>query len=161
MTASRRPLIAGNWKMNGLQEDGKSLASAVGDFVRSKGDAGFEMLVCPPFTMISAVNDAIAGSGLKLGAQDCHTAAKGAHTGDISTDMLVDAGCSHVIVGHSERRTDHGETDDLVCAKATAANASGLIAIVCIGETEVERDGGKTRGFRSFDGDRRQHGGCL
>ena len=144
MTVSRRPLIAGNWKMNGLQEDGKSLASAVGDFVRSKGDAGFEMLVCPPFTMISAVNEAIAGSGLKLGAQDCHTAAKGAHTGDISTDMLVDAGCSHVIVGHSERRTDHGETDELVYAKAIAANASGLIAIVCIGETEAERDGGKT-----------------
>jgi len=144
MTTLRRPLIAGNWKMNGLQEDGKALASAVAGFMISKGEANFEMLVCPPFLLIPPVNDAIAGSGLKLGAQDCHTADKGAHTGDISADMLADAGCSHVIVGHSERRTDHGETDDQVCAKAVAANRSGLVAVICIGETEAERDNGKT-----------------
>ncbi len=144
MTAHRRPLIAGNWKMNGLQEDGGALASAVADFVKSKAGANFEMLVCPPYTLIGVVNEAIAGSGLMLGAQDCHMAQKGAHTGDISADMLADAGCSHVLVGHSERRTDHGETDQLVNAKAVAAQASGLIAVICIGETEAERDGGKT-----------------
>lgn len=144
MTTSRAPLIAGNWKMNGLRDDGLALASAVADFVRSNKGANFEMLVCPPFVLIPPVNDAIAGSGLKLGAQDCHTAAKGAHTGDISTDMLADAGCSYVIVGHSERRTDHGETDELVCAKAMAVNTSGLASVICIGETEAERDSGKT-----------------
>ncbi len=144
MTAPRRPLIAGNWKMNGLQEDGLTLASAVGEFMKSQGAAGFEMLVCPPFTLIGAVGQAITGSGVKLGAQDCHPAAKGAHTGDISAAMLADAGCSHVLVGHSERRTDHGESDDLVNAKAVAAHNSGLSAVICIGETEAERDGGKT-----------------
>ncbi len=144
MTTPRTPLIAGNWKMNGLQGDGRALASAVADFLKSQGAANFEMLVCPPFTLISAVHDALAGSGVKLGAQDCSTAAKGAHTGDISTDMLADAGCTYVLVGHSERRTDHRETDELVNAKAVAAHTSGLNAVICIGETEAERDGGKT-----------------
>jgi len=144
MTSPRRLLIAGNWKMNGLQEGGRALASDVGDFVKSRGTTNFEVLVCPPFTLISAVNTAIAGSGVKLGAQNCHTAEKGAHTGDISTNMLADAGCSYVLVGHSERRTHHGETDDLVCAKAVAVNNSGLGSVICIGETEDERDGGNT-----------------
>ena len=144
MTAHRLPLIAGNWKMNGLHEDGRGLASAVADFVKSQDDAQFEMLVCPPFTLIGAIHDAIGDSGLMLGAQDCHTASKGAHTGDISADMLADAGCSHVLVGHSERRTNHGETNELVKAKAEAAYTSGLCAVICIGETESERDGGTT-----------------
>jgi triosephosphate isomerase len=86
----------------------------------------------------------IAGSGIGLGAQDCHPAAKGAHTGDVSAEMLRDAGCSHVILGHSERRTDHGEDDALVSAKAAAARRAGLVAIVCVGETEAERDAGRT-----------------
>ncbi len=144
MSAPRTPLIAGNWKMNGLQTDGTALASAVGNFMKSQDSANFEMLVCPPFTLIGAVGQAIAGSGVKLGAQDCHVAEKGAHTGDISTRMLADAGCSYVLVGHSERRTDHGETDASVNAKAIAAQETGLIAVICIGETEAERDGGKT-----------------
>ena len=144
MTAPRVPLIAGNWKMNGLREDGRALAFAVADFMKSQGDAPFKMLVCPPFTLIGAVHDAIGESGLMLGAQDCHMASKGAHTGDISADMLVDAGCSHVLVGHSERRTNHEETNEQVKAKAAAAHSSGLCAVICIGETEAERDGGTT-----------------
>ncbi|NQV47767.1 MAG: triose-phosphate isomerase [Rhodospirillaceae bacterium] len=144
MTASRRPLIAGNWKMNGLSGDGLTLAAAVADYYKGKGAASFDMLICPPFTLLGAAGGAIEGSGVSLGAQDCHMAEKGAHTGDISIAMLADTGCSHVIVGHSERRTDHGETNEVVCAKAEATNAGGLIAVVCIGETEAERDAGKT-----------------
>jgi len=144
MTATRRPLIAGNWKMNGLTKDGQTLAEGLAAKMKGADTVAFDMLVSPPFTLIGAVGTAIAGSGIALGAQDCHTAEKGAHTGDISAVMLKDAGCSHVIVGHSERRTDHGETDALVLAKAEAAHAQGLIAVVCIGETEAERDAGKT-----------------
>ncbi|MCK5445643.1 MAG: triose-phosphate isomerase [Rhodospirillaceae bacterium] len=144
MTASRRPLIAGNWKMNGLSADGVALATAIADKLKGAGDVSFEMLVCPPFTLISRVADAISGSGVKLGAQDCHTAEKGAHTADISAAMLKDLGCDYVIVGHSERRTDHGETNELVHAKAEAALSAGLDVVICIGETEAERDAGKT-----------------
>jgi triosephosphate isomerase len=102
------------------------------------------MLVSPPFTLISAVVDAVGSSGVTVGGQDCHMQQKGAHTGDISAWMLKDAGCSYVILGHSERRTNHGETDDVVKAKAQAALGAGLIAIVCIGETLEERDAGRT-----------------
>ncbi len=144
MSAARRILIAGNWKMNGLAEDGAALASAVASKLKDAGDTGFEMLVCPPYTLIGTAANAASGSNLKVGAQDCHTAEKGAHTGDISPAMLQDAGCSYVIVGHSERRTDHGETDGDVCAKAEAVNGAGLKAIICIGETEAERDAGET-----------------
>jgi triosephosphate isomerase (TIM) len=103
-----------------------------------------EMLLCPPATLIAPMAAAAAGSALMVGGQDCHPKAAGAHTGDIAAMMLKEAGASHVIVGHSERRTDHGETDALVCAKAEAAIAAGLVAIVCIGETEAERDAGRT-----------------
>ncbi|HJN24968.1 MAG TPA: triose-phosphate isomerase [Rhodospirillales bacterium] len=144
MSAARRILIAGNWKMNGLQEDGAALASAVAGKLKSVGETAFDMLVCPPYTLIGAAVDAASGSALSVGAQDCHTAEKGAHTGDISPAMLADAGCSYVIVGHSERRTDHGESDSDVCAKAEAVNGAGLKAIVCIGETESQRDAGDT-----------------
>jgi len=144
MSAARRILIAGNWKMNGLQADGVALASAVADKLKAAGDAAFDMLVCPPYTIIGAVAGAASGSGLAVGAQDCHIAEKGAHTGDISTAMLADAGCSFIIVGHSERRTDHGESDGDVKAKAEAVNAAGLKAVICIGETEAERDSGDT-----------------
>ncbi|MDH5488745.1 MAG: triose-phosphate isomerase [Rhodospirillaceae bacterium] len=144
MTATRRTLIAGNWKMNGKSADGVALATSVGGKMKSAAGASFDMLVCPPFTLISKVGEAIKGSGVMLGGQDCHTNVSGAHTGDISAEMLKDMGCGAVIVGHSERRTDHKETDELVAAKASAAHAAGLIAVICIGETEAERDAGKT-----------------
>ncbi len=144
MSAARRILIAGNWKMNGLQADGGALASGVAGKLKAAGDTAFDMLVCPPFTLIGTAAAAADGSPLAVGAQDCHTAEKGAHTGDVSTAMLKDAGCSHVIVGHSERRTDHGETDADIRAKAGAVNAAGMTAVICIGETEAERDAGDT-----------------
>jgi len=144
MTATRRTLIAGNWKMNGKSADGVALATGVGGKMKSSAGASFDMLVCPPFTLISKVGEAIKGSGVMLGGQDCHTNVSGAHTGDISAEMLKDMGCDAVIVGHSERRTDHKETDELVAAKASAAHAAGLVAVICIGETEAERDAGKT-----------------
>ncbi len=156
MTA-RRPLIAGNWKMNGLAADGRALASGVAEQRKTMGaDAPFDMLVCPPYVLIPAVVAAVAGSGVEVGGQDCHTAEKGAHTGDVSPAMLKDAGCDYVIVGHSERRTDHGETDALVKAKAEAALAAGLKVIVCIGETLAEREAGLT-----LDVNRRQLNGSL
>jgi triosephosphate isomerase (TIM) len=142
MTEARRPLIAGNWKMNGLVADGLALA---GDLAgRMGGDVAFDMVLCPPFTLISKVVGMVAASGIAVGGQDCHGAEKGAHTGDTSAWMLKDLGCSHVIVGHSERRTDHGETDETVRAKAEAAHQAGLTAIVCIGETLAERKAGRT-----------------
>jgi len=140
---TRRPLIAGNWKMNGLRSDARALADEIATLRKSQADAAFDMLVCPPFTVLETVGNVVEGSGVFLGAQTCHTAADGAHTGDISPIMLKDAGCSHVIVGHSERRTDHAETDELIKAQAVAANEQDMIAIICVGETETERESGK------------------
>ncbi len=141
--ASRRPLIAGNWKMNGLGADGLALA---GGIAAKAKDAALrcDLLVCPPFTLLSVVAKAVAGAPVGVGGQDCHAKASGAHTGDTSAAMLADIGCGYVIVGHSERRSDHGETDAVVKAKAAAAHAAGLIAIVCIGETLAQRDAGQT-----------------
>jgi len=139
--AARQPLIAGNWKMNGLSADGTALARAV---AAGAGGLCCDFVVCPPATLLAPVAAALKGSAVGLGGQDCHPEAKGAHTGDISAAMLADAGCSHVIVGHSERRTDHGETDALVKAKASAGLAAGLTVIVCVGEREAERDAGRT-----------------
>ena len=138
-----RPLIAGNWKMNGLKasltEFEAMLAGAAG--VAAKAD----LLVCPPATLITIFADRARGSKtLVIGGQDCHPNASGAHTGDISAEMLADAGASAVIVGHSERRADHGESDALVRQKAEAAWRAGLTAIVCIGETREQRDAGQT-----------------
>ncbi|MBI2978858.1 MAG: triose-phosphate isomerase [Rhodospirillales bacterium] len=144
MPRPRRPLIAGNWKMNGLLSDGVTLAGELVALMKGRLNPAFDMVVCPPFTVIADVGKAIAGSGIALGAQDCHAAEKGAHTGDISAVMLADLGCRFVIVGHSERRTNHGETDAIVKAKAEAVVARRLTAIVCIGETEAERDAGNT-----------------
>ena len=144
MSSVRRPLIAGNWKMNGLSSAGVALAGEVAALLKSHASPSFDVLVCPPFTLVSKIADAVQGSGVALGAQDCHTAASGANTGDISAPMLADLGCSYVIVGHSERRADHGEPDTLINSKAAAAHKAGLIAIICIGETEAERDAGKT-----------------
>jgi triosephosphate isomerase (TIM) len=135
-----KKLAAGNWKMNGTTA---SLAE-VATLLSAHPAPACEMLLCPPATLLSQMAVVAKGSGLKVGAQDCHPKPQGAHTGDISVSMLKDAGATHVIVGHSERRTDHGETDALVRAKAEAAMDAGLVAIVCIGETEAERDGGQT-----------------
>jgi triosephosphate isomerase (TIM) len=138
-----RKLAAGNWKMNGLKPDGLALACDIAG--RAKQEAlGCGLLVCPPATLLTPVAEAIAGSAVALGGQDCHAAEKGAHTGEISAPMLKDAGCAYVILGHSERRTDQGETDAQVQAKVVAAHKAGLCSIVCIGETLAQRDGGET-----------------
>ena len=142
MTDKRRPLIAGNWKMNGLKASANELA-AIGqgaEKVWRKAD----LLICPPATLLFTSAAIVIGSKVAIGAQDCHPAASGAHTGDLSAEMLADAGATAIIVGHSERRTDHHETDALVRAKAEAAWRAGLVAIVCVGETQAERDAGKT-----------------
>ena len=130
--------------MNGMKVDGITLANAVADKLKAAGDTSFDMLICPPYTLIGAVVGAVSGSPLSVGAQDCHTEEKGAHTGDISVSMLKDVGCSFIIVGHSERRTEHGETDVLVRRKAEVANSVGLNTVICIGETEAERDAENT-----------------
>jgi len=151
MTPGVRPLIAGNWKMHGLRADALALAREV---AAGAGAQGAELLVCPPFTVLAEVAGALAGSRVAVGGQDCHAAAKGAHTGDISAPMLRDAGASHVILGHSERRADHGETDAMVRAKAEAALAAGLTPIVCVGESEAQRLAGEAEAVvtRQLDG---------
>ncbi len=141
---ARRILIAGNWKMNKVQSDGLALVEDLVGRVKGEGAAKFDMLVCPPFTLVSKACEAAAGSAVAVGGQDCHMNEKGAHTGDTSAWMLADLGCSYAIVGHSERRTDHAETNEQVRAKAEAAHAAGLIAIICIGETLAEREAGRT-----------------
>ena len=138
-----RKLIAGNWKMNLLQEAGASLARELVLRLDEHKNRGFDLLICPPATLVAPISQAIAGSPLKVGGQDCHAEASGAFTGDISAEMLADSGASHVIVGHSERRQFHGESDSAVQAKAKAAWRAGLIAVLCIGETLAERDAGK------------------
>jgi triosephosphate isomerase len=139
-----RPLIAGNWKMNGLRA-ALSEALAVGDRLK---DAAFaanaDVMICPPATLVATLASQCAGGRLLVGGQDCHATASGAHTGDISAEMLADAGASAVIVGHSERRADHGERDHDVRRKAEAAHRAGLTAIVCVGETAGERRAGLT-----------------
>ena len=144
MARTRRPLIAGNWKMNGLRADALALAKSGADGIRQAGWTDREVLVCPPATLVMVVAEMVRGSGVLVGGEDCHAKASGAHTGDVSAEMLKDAGASHVIVGHSERRTDHGETDAIVRAKAEAAWRAGLLPIVCIGETLAEREAGRT-----------------
>jgi triosephosphate isomerase len=134
-----RRLAAGNWKMNG---DGAALAE-VAALLAEPLPAGVDVLLCPPATLLHRMAVLAAGR-VALGGQDCHTAAKGAHTGDIAAPMLAEAGATHVILGHSERRTDHGETDAIVAAKAAAALAAGLTPVICLGETGAERDAGAT-----------------
>jgi triosephosphate isomerase len=139
--APRQPLIAGNWKMNGLKADGLALADTVLAGVRG-GSWRCEFLVCPPATLLSSIAERLKGSPVRLGAQDCHPKPNGAHTGDIAAPMLADIGCRFVIVGHSERRADHGESNALVKAKAEAALAATLIPVLCVGETLAVRDRG-------------------
>jgi triosephosphate isomerase len=143
MTDAIRPLIAGNWKMNGLKGSTAELEAMIAGAgsVIAKAD----LLVCPPATLVAAFADKVRGSkSLAIGAQDCHPKPSGAHTGDLSAEMLADAGATAIIVGHSERRADHGESDALVRQKAEAAWRAGLTAIVCIGETQAQRDAGQT-----------------
>jgi triosephosphate isomerase len=141
--ASVRPLVAGNWKMNGL-------AAALGEARRVRdrlGEADYaaaDAMICPPATLVALLAKEAAGSRLKVGGQDCHAAVSGAHTGDISAEMLKDAGAEAVIVGHSERRADHAEGDREVRQKALAAHRAGLAAIVCVGETAGQRRAGLT-----------------
>lgn len=135
-----RQLIAGNWKMNGTIE---AAAAIVGPLRRGADGLGCDLLVCPPATLISAVAHILVGSPVAVGGQDCHARAKGTHTGDISAPMLRDAGATWVILGHSERRAAHGETSSAVAAKAVAAAEAGLIPIICVGETQAERDAGR------------------
>lgn len=143
MTPDVRPLVAGNWKMNGTRaslDQIKAMAEGVKGPLADK----VETLICPPSTLLYVATALCEDSPLKIGAQDCHQNASGAHTGDISAEMVADCFGTHVIVGHSERRTDHAETDHLVKAKATAAYAADLVAIICIGETADERKSGQT-----------------
>lgn len=142
MTERRRPLIAGNWKMNGLKASLKELGAIAQGAAAVSRKA--DLLICPPATLLFLAASEVIGSKVAIGAQDCHPAASGAHTGDVSAEMLADSGATAVIVGHSERRADHGETDAIVRAKAGAAWRAGLIAIVCVGETQAQRDAGKT-----------------
>jgi triosephosphate isomerase (TIM) len=142
MTDAIRPLIAGNWKMNGLKASTTEFEAMLAGAPELAAKA--DLLVCPPATLIAAFAEKARGSkNLTIGAQDCHPKASGAHTGDISAEMLADAGASAIIVGHSERRADHGESDALVRQKAEAAWRAGLTAIVCIGETRQQRDTGQ------------------
>jgi len=139
---ARRPLVAGNWKMNGLTAAAGTLEKIVAG---ARPLTGVDVMVCPPATLIARFADAARGTRVAIGAQDCHALAAGAYTGDISAEMLRDAGAQAVIVGHSERRQHHGETNAAVRAKTLAARRAGLVPIVCIGETRAEREGGKTR----------------
>ncbi len=138
---TRRPLVAGNWKMNGLLASLAEIA-AMGAAYDDALKARVELIVCPPASLIGLAVEVAARGAVGLGGQDCHAAAAGAHTGDLSAEMLKDAGASYVIVGHSERRADHGETDAIVQAKAAAALRAGLTPIICVGETRAEREAG-------------------
>jgi triosephosphate isomerase len=139
MANARRPLVAGNWKMNGLAASVRELNAIIAG---AGALANADLLVCPPATLVTSFSAAAAGSKVAIGAQDCHAEVSGAFTGDISAEMLKDAGASAVIVGHSERRQFHHETDTQVQAKALAARRAGLTAIVCVGESRAERDAG-------------------
>jgi triosephosphate isomerase (TIM) len=137
---ARRPLVAGNWKMHGLKTSTGELEKIVAG---ANGLADIDLMVCPPATLVAHFTAVARGSGVAIGGQDCHALASGAYTGDISAEMLKDAGASAVIVGHSERRHYHGETDAVVRAKALAARRAGLLAMVCVGETRAEREAGQ------------------
>ncbi|KMW57088.1 Triosephosphate isomerase [Candidatus Rhodobacter oscarellae] len=138
--AQRRKLAAGNWKMHGFQPD-------LGQ-VRALADAhpapNCDVLICPPATLISRMSDALSANPIQVGGQNCAPQSSGAHTGEISAGMLADAGATYVILGHSERRADQAETDAMVCAKASAVSAAGLIPVICVGETLEDRAAGRT-----------------
>jgi triosephosphate isomerase len=137
----RRKLVAGNWKMNGLKASLSEVRAMVDG---AAGLPGVDLAICPPATLVSAVSGALAGSRIGLGGQDCHAEVSGAYTGDTSAEMLADAGAGYVIVGHSERRAAHAETDAMVAAKARAAYRAGLVPIICVGESLQQRDANET-----------------
>ena len=146
-----RPLVAGNWKMNGVAAslaEARKLATGLmwgaTPGAGAAADPGCDVMLCPPATLVAALVSATAGTGVAVGGQDCHANRSGAHTGDVSAEMLADAGATAVIVGHSERRADHAEGDATVRAKAEAAYRAGLVAIVCVGETADQRKAGQT-----------------
>lgn len=153
MTPGIRPLVAGNWKMNGTSASLQELRAIANGFM-SGLDTETEALVCVPATLLSRAAEVASGTPVRVGAEDCHAKESGAHTGDVSAEMLKDAGATHVIVGHSERRTDHGETDADVRAKAEAAWRAGLVAVVCVGETKEQRENNETLAVltRQIDG---------
>ena len=134
-----RPLVAGNWKMNGLKSSAKVLGEIHAGYTPGL-KAKVELAVCPPATLVGLFAQMSVGSRVAVGGQDCHAKESGAFTGDLSAEMLADAGATYVLVGHSERRQYHGEKDADVCAKAVAAHRAGLTAIVCVGETQGERE---------------------
>ena len=138
---ARRPLVAGNWKMNGLAACAGELETIVAG---ARGLPHADLIICPPATLVAHFAALARGSRVAIGGQDCHAEPAGAYTGDIAAEMLKDAGARAVIVGHSERRHYHGETDAMVRAKALAARRAGLLAIICVGETRAERDASKT-----------------
>lgn len=141
MARSMRPLVAGNWKMNGLKSE-IAIAEAVAKGYDAALKQAVDLAICPPATLLASLATSLAGSGIATGAQDCSTQPSGAFTGEISAAMLADAGGHYAIVGHSERRTLHGESDATVKAKAEAATKAGLVPIVCVGETRAEREAG-------------------
>jgi len=139
-----KPLIAGNWKMNGLSASVKEVLKLIGLFNGSVPDDR-EILICPPATLVGLFAAEFSDEGIAVGGQDCHANASGAHTGDISAEMMADAGAAYIIVGHSERRADHAETDEIVRLKAKAAWRAGLTPIICVGETADERRAGREK----------------
>lgn len=141
-----KPLIAGNWKMNGLTDAANEVHALI-EKMHGAAPDDRDVLICPPATLVSGFVAEFADNGILFGGQDCHGAQSGAHTGDISAGMFADVGCSFVIVGHSERRADHGETDEIVKAKAEAVLAAGLTPIICVGETKEEREAGRAEGI--------------
>ena len=141
-TSGIKPLAAGNWKMNGLIAAEAELAALI-DGYNASLQVNADVMICPPATLVSAFASHAKASAVAIGGQDCHTAVSGAHTGDVSAEMLADAGATAIIVGHSERRADHGESDAVVREKAEAVHRAGLTAIVCVGETREERESGR------------------
>jgi len=144
----RTPLVIGNWKMHGTLAEARALAGAIREMIRRP--RGVQVVVCPPFTALAAVAEVLAGGPIQLGAQTCHHEPAGAHTGEISAPMLVDVGCLWVLVGHSERRKEIGESDEVISLKLRAALAHGLTPVLCVGETAEERRQGFT--FTTVEG---------
>ena len=143
MTRGIRPLVAGNWKMNGTSASLPEIIAIGNGFMKGL-ETETDALICVPATLLWRASEILHRTPVKSGGQDCHARENGAHTGDVSAEMLKDTGASHVIVGHSERRTDHAESDEQVHAKAVAAWRAGIVAVICIGETQAEREGGAT-----------------
>jgi triosephosphate isomerase len=140
----RRKIAVANWKMNGRLTAGLTLAKDLADRAEARKPLPYDIVLCPPATLLWPISETLMGSPIFLGGQDCHTANHGAHTGDVSAGMLADLGCRYVILGHSERRAEHGETNELIAHKVAAAQLAGLTAIVCVGESREQKASGQT-----------------